>query len=83
MTNATWGVPCAWEVISQLDAACDTVYGGDLTFNWTYPDDSKNQAPNYYKEYEVRTLHPSPPLPSSLSLPPHSTCAHAAGNTHT
>jgi len=55
VTNSTWGVPCTWEVISNLEAACDTVYGGDLTFNWTFPDSSKNQAPNYYKEYQYNT----------------------------
>ena len=81
VTNSTWGVPCAWEVISHLDEACETVATGKQIFNWTYPDASGDITPDYYKEYEVcktcTASHPeSPSTISQISSPPSRAPCH-------
>eukprot|EP00622_Pseudochattonella_farcimen_P006005 FR741735.1.p1 GENE.FR741735.1~~FR741735.1.p1 ORF type:complete len:252 (+),score=12.76 FR741735.1:77-757(+) len=51
-TNMTWGVPCAWEVISKLDQACDTIYNNASNFTQFMPNASKNLGDSYYSEYK-------------------------------
>ena len=57
-SGATWGVPCAWEVISKLGIACETVKktksdesSNHSTFTASFPNASKNLWRSYEKEY--------------------------------
>eukprot|EP00622_Pseudochattonella_farcimen_P005380 FR740982.1.p3 GENE.FR740982.1~~FR740982.1.p3 ORF type:complete len:144 (-),score=25.97 FR740982.1:128-559(-) len=47
-----WGVPCAGEVISELDQACDTIYNNGSNFPQFMPNASKNFGDSYYFGYK-------------------------------